>query len=89
MSKRIHVVKTVMTPHGMAAANQIPQPGLGLSRLIAMIFCGEEMGDERPPIQLASAMPIIKHGATVEFGRRVLKIGFFLYRVMNSVFFFF
>lgn len=70
------VVKMVMIPKGSAAANQIPQPGLGVMYWIVMMFCGDEIGDARPPIQLARAIPRIRHGPTVELGGSVRRIGF-------------
>lgn len=40
-----------------------------------MIFCGEEMGDVKPPMQLASAIPRSRQGATGELSSRVRKMG--------------
>lgn len=70
-----HVVNMQMIVSGREAANQIPQPGFGFNIWIAMIFCGEEIGEETPPMQLARAMPRIRHGPTEECGGNVRSIG--------------
>lgn len=44
--------------------------------LIVMMFCGDEMGEVKPPIQLAKAIPRIRQGPTVELGGSVRRIGY-------------
>lgn len=45
------------TQTGMATKNQLPQLGSGRMFCMAIIFCGEAMGEAAPPMLEARAMP--------------------------------
>jgi hypothetical protein len=48
---------------------------------MAMIFCGELIGDAIPPTLDAKAMPRIKHFANDELGGSVRRIGYTVFEI--------
>lgn len=61
---------------GMATINHSAQDGgAGDMFWIAMIFCGDDMGDAIPPRLEAKAMPRIRQGPNVESTGRVRSMG--------------
>lgn len=70
------MIKLPRMESGIDIINHSPQEGAGSIFWIAIIFCGEEMGDAIPPKLDANAIPMIKQGANLESEGKVRRIGY-------------
>lgn len=66
---------TVRDDTGMATANQESHPRGGSMYSSAIRFCGDEIGEDWPPMFDARAMPRISDFENVDLGGSVRKIG--------------
>ena len=69
------IMKLPTMHRGTATINHCAHDGGGDMFWMAMMFCGDEMGDAMPPKLEAKAIPRIRHEPNVESTGSVRKIG--------------